>query len=411
MSSLPQHIGYKKAYDGSIITLEILGVNNESRAGVVDAQHALFRCSQAKVLAIEHPVEGKIKNTECENDDETVYEVGCIVNSPKVNETSPRSVHAKQIGEDVGGDFGSKLDVVFGEGLHYYLSREAAEGHRNFGTHLHPGVKPKTEEKTWHANGRPWRVNHFDGDCFHMEWADNGQLISKYRYKYGKNCGFFGLSEKWHDDGKPKERIEYSTKSRKHGFSVTYHGNGKLRSQDHYVKGKLRGWGLFHENGNMRELCYLKNQETGVSALPTTLVSLYATWYKDGKPEKLFHYLIPSDKLLPELRFDENLGVRMGDHLHGECFTWFPNGVRESLETFHEGKLHGKCQTWYSNGKMRSSVDYKNGLKNGEAITWPSDNSVGFTQTCYKGFYLQGKRVSKARHLMRKFAPLLQLGF
>ena len=301
--SSAQHIGYKKAEDGSIITLEIIGSHNESRSGVVDAQHALFRCSKAKVLAIDHPTKGKIDCVFCENDPKTLYKVGIIVKSPKVNEMFPMSFYAKQSEEDVNGDFGSKSNVVFGEGLHYYLSREAADSHRNFGTHIHSGLTPKKEEKTWHAsNGRQWRVNHFDGDCLHMEWAENGQLIGKYQYKYGKNSGFFGVRETWYNDGTHKERVEYSTKSRKHGISQT----------------------------------------------------------------------------------------------------WHPNGVRKSLETFHKGKLHGKSVTWLPNGKMWNSINYKNGLKNGVPKYSPTDDSFGFTKMCYKGFYLQGKRVNRARYLLGK---------
>jgi len=61
-----------------------------------------------------------------------------------------------------------------------------------------------------------------------------------------------------------------------------------------------------------------------------------------------------------ELRFDEQ-------KKNGECYTYYENGNKWSLNTFDHDVLDGDYKTWYESGKIFIDGQYEDGKKSG---TW-----------------------------------------
>jgi antitoxin component YwqK of YwqJK toxin-antitoxin module len=59
---------------------------------------------------------------------------------------------------------------------------------------------------------------------------------------------------------------------------------------------------------------------------------------------------------------------------NGECFSFFKNGQKQSLNTYENGLLNGEYKIWYQNGKLRVDGEY---LNDKEVGSWTFFDSLG----------------------------------
>ena len=100
-----------KACQNSIVTLQLLpdSITNESRSEVIDPAHAKFRCNKARVIDIVNCDSDKPMSSDISFRDETfVYQTNEIVSV---------------------SDFDIDGEVICGEGIHYFKTKEAAVSH------------------------------------------------------------------------------------------------------------------------------------------------------------------------------------------------------------------------------------------------------------------------------------------
>ena len=76
--------------------------------------------------------------------------------------------------------------------------------------------------------------------------------------------------------------------------------------------------------------------------------------------------------------------VRQGDSiLHGLRTLWYPDGTKESAETFAHGRRQGYAIRWHTNGRIRSVEHFTDGEPDGQAKYW---DDQGLLLACYNAF-------------------------
>jgi len=84
--------------------------------------------------------------------------------------------------------------------------------------------------------------------------------------------------------------------------------------------------------------------------------------YPDGKPKSREGFVILNGDTLP----------------HGLKTTWYPNGIRESVESYVDGFLQGYSLHWHPNGRLKAIERYAYGELNGQAKYWDeAGNLIG----------------------------------
>ena len=227
------NIGYKKASNGYIVKLEILGRNNEHREGI-KPEHvpfAKYACSEARVLDIYHsrisidPPRICVKEITSLTGN-LVYKVGSIV--------KPDS-----------------YDPMFGHGIHYFKSEEPA---------IMYGLN----------------VNNYTGK--YKSYHNNGQLRVVCSYKDGKLDGEYAS---YYAHGTMAEHAFY--KDGEHdGPFVDYHPNGQLASKGCYKQGQLDGkYVSYGSNGKLDEEFSCKDGDFDGD---------YITYYPNGQISDQYFY-------------------------------------------------------------------------------------------------------------------------
>ncbi len=166
------HLGYKRATlhrfqpystGNALVTIEVLGENNENRADVVDPDFAKFRCAEARVLSVENFYSGDSAAEAISfrwgkgADGGLVYRTGETVRPDKYDPNS---------------------SVVCSNGIHYYRTKEAALRH-------HGGLAWLTKH-----TGTVWT------------YRDNGLLIEKTYYADGRETDLPGKSDDINNNNK-----------------------------------------------------------------------------------------------------------------------------------------------------------------------------------------------------------------
>lgn len=166
------HVGYKKCCDDRIVKLEILGENNEGRSGIVDRKYAKFRCEQVLVLDIYH------SETKEKFQSATTY-------YDKYFEYTLLSVAKPH-------NYDTNIDKVCGEGIHYYLSEEAAIHHNIYMSCV--VFETDTQFTSYNDNGGiSAEYNMLNGEIHgeYKSYYHNGQMCAKKMYVNGKLHGYF----------------------------------------------------------------------------------------------------------------------------------------------------------------------------------------------------------------------------
>ena len=206
------HVGYKRCGD-YVVELEIIGENNERRKDVVDTckEYAKFRTSKAFVQ--------KIFNLD-----------KCVENIPVVkSDYDPNFVYKKGQVVEVK-DYDKDLNEVCSEGIHYFLSFEAAEFY---------GDMPEDytgEWKSWHDNGKLeyqewWKNGEKEG--VHKKWYENDQLKYQKEWKDGKKEG---VHKQWYENGQPESQGEFKN-GKCEGVHKRWYPDGQLEYKGDFKNG------------------------------------------------------------------------------------------------------------------------------------------------------------------------------
>jgi antitoxin component YwqK of YwqJK toxin-antitoxin module len=182
---------YKSA-SNCIVELEIdfnSAMTNLDRSYVVDANHAKFRCSKAFVVKIYN----KFTNCEQENvysdyDKNFIYNKGCNITTTFYN---------------------FEKDIVCTDGIHFYLTKEAAYFH-DLDKKMHNGT--------------------------YMKWYENGQIQLKCNINNGN---YEGLYEEWYHDGTRCIVCNYNNNNKLDGLFEQWYMSGKQYIKCNYKNGKL----------------------------------------------------------------------------------------------------------------------------------------------------------------------------
>ena len=219
-----------KSCGNYIVTMkkQVDTICNESRAGVVDRMHAMFRADKLLVVSIIHKESGKtidrIQNTTYRHN-QIWYEVSKVVSVD---------------------NYWSYLDRVCATGIHYFLSREAAFywNYRNKdGSNL-----------SWYDSGQKLeeRTNIGPGRAILKRWYTDGKKQLELNYINGK---LHGLYQSWHMNGKKHEECNY-VRDKLHGFYRRWYPSGKMSQECSYVDGILEGvYRSWHYTGQKDVVC------------------------------------------------------------------------------------------------------------------------------------------------------------
>ena len=148
-------------------------------------------------------------------------------------------------------------DVTIGQRTYYDNGKVFEEERYTNNGHVLHG-----EKTTWHRNGKRWQVLNYsngvlDGTCTSWdeegrelasceirngtgvlkEFHGNGKLISEETYLKGKK---HGNHRRWYDDGSLFADTQY-VNNEFEGWARSYHPNGQIRSESTYSKGKCHG--------------------------------------------------------------------------------------------------------------------------------------------------------------------------
>src|SRR3989304_6624529 len=187
---------YKGCRDGMLVTMEIdpNGPNNMERSGVVDPDHAKYRCRSAKVVRIEHVLTGETAEMATSGyDEQFCYRVGEMVEEP---------------------NYSAYIEWVCGLGVHFFLTMVPAKFHA---LHLICFKGYTGEYKCWHDNGRLgshgwYKDGKKDGE---WEWCDGrGERFQHGLYNDGGEEGEWEWCDEngkhwkhgWYKDGEWMER-------------------------------------------------------------------------------------------------------------------------------------------------------------------------------------------------------------
>ena len=185
-------IGYKIASSEGkrvLVTLEIpSGANtNLDRKDVKDKLYAKYRCDKAFVLCIEDEEGIKYKSASTS-----------IFSFKKIKYVVGEEIFEKDYDKDV--------NVVCGEGIHFFLTKEVA---------LLYGL-------------------HYLDEGEYKDWHSNGQLRVLSNYKEGKKNGEYKM---WYEDGKLHLFCNYKEDKLEGEYKLWYM-DGKLITDEVYVNGE-----------------------------------------------------------------------------------------------------------------------------------------------------------------------------
>ena len=232
---------YKSAKDYIIELLIDKSDKNNLGRRVYDSNYAKYRTEKAFVTRIYNKWDNQNEISEIRSDFDSkfIYRRGQFISELHYNNNDD--------------------DEVYVEGIHFYLTEEAAYYH-NFHYFLGNGIYTG-EYKSYFDDGKlKCKCQYYAGkiDGLYLEYNNSGTLVSRYHIKDG-------LFEFWHNNGNPKEKYTI-VNSQKQGSYEKWYENGDLETKCFY-----------DENGNFD--------------------GIYQYWYKDPKHFMICHY--KNGKLIP----------------------------------------------------------------------------------------------------------------
>lgn len=129
------------------------------------------------------------------------------------------------------------------------------------------------------------------------------------------------------------------------GSQKSYWENGKLKSELHYVDGRLNGICTWYDSNGQKQ--------TQASYVDDTLEGQYMRWHQNGQ--------------LAEERWYKK-GVQ-----DSVCMIYSEAGSLSSKDYYSCGKLNGESKKWYDNGQVFQEGQYVDGMMDGSwFIFYPS---------------------------------------
>ncbi len=197
---------------------------NLDRNDIVDANHSLYCCNQAKLKRIFHKITNKeIKYIRSTADPFFIY----VIES---------DIKAKY--------YDPQLNI----GINFYITLETA-------------LNNNLNAKKLFYNG-----------CV-KNWYDNGQLKQEKHYQYGKLNGSFKM---YHTNGKLRSQCNYKN-NKMNGVFKAWFDNEILEQECNYFDGKLHGqYYVWHPNKVLARQINFNNDAIHI---------LYKTWHPNRLPE------------------------------------------------------------------------------------------------------------------------------
>ncbi len=154
---------------------------------------------------------------------------------------------------------------------------------------------------------------------------------------------------------------ESTTPGVRHGPALSWHLNGEVESEEHYVDDRLEGRAhTFHNNGKRASRRhYAQGKKTGV----------WETWSAAGIRLSRYEY--------------------RSDQLHGVQKDYFPDGRIKLRERFRGGLRDGPSTRFHASGERHLAGPFTNGKKHGQWLEGANDGGL-------KGVfhYKDGQRVA-----------------
>lgn len=123
------------------------------------------------------------------------------------------------------------------------------------------------------------------------------------------------------------------------------------------------------------------------------------TFYKSGRPKEIISMLNGGDHGT-YFRFYDDAGslsamssYKNGKR-HGQCWSYFPNGVKELLRTYKDGVLDGPYIKFKPNGTWSERGYHSNGELHGECAQYD-----GAANTTKRVIYKYGKEEDYTKHM------------
>ncbi len=216
-------------------------------------------------------------------------------------------------------------------------------------------------------------------------WHPNGQIACDYHYVDGK---FDGENRETYASGHMRLHGMYQ-EGRKHGPFKQWYEDGTLSFQGKFVDDQLEGEFVeFYSNGTCRQKgCYQGGHLHG------TLEEWYENGQKksevsfvEGKEDQTIRMWNSQGTLLFQGAY--HLGERVGKH----TIYFEDSGKPREVMHFHDGKLHGKRELYYPNHQLQLLERYKEGEIDGEAKGYYEKGAVAFVR-----LYNEGKQIGKQR--------------
>jgi|GEM_PF-4687057 len=226
--------------------------------------------------------------------------------------------------------------------------------------------------RTFFADGKPKTETHWANDeqtGVAQEWWPNGKLKEKAHYQAGL---LNGERLRYRQDGTP-ESVEHFEPdptrpryARNTGTWKTFHSNGKLERETHYVEGRTDGLLRdYSETGQLTEsTCYRKGtlDDTASCGEPAN-----RSYFPDGKLRKEWRYgkgiaagfertLYRSGQVRESIAYAQ-------DHREGKSEQFYENGKLRVSQRFHDGKQDGEEKTFFEQGQPETLSVWKAGAK------------------------------------------------
>lgn len=119
-----------------------------------------------------------------------------------------------------------------------------------------------------------------------------------------------------------------------------------------------------------------------------------------------------------EISIDKQTGVRLyqGKPFTGDAITYYPDGKKSKMESFHKGMRHGYLKQWFPSGILSFDSNYIHGYKNGETKSWWRTGKLrslahyqnGKVHGEVKQWYASGERFKKMNYQDGKEVGLQQ---
>lgn len=180
----------------------------------------------------------------------------------------------------------------------------------------------------------------------HKTYHDNGQLEEEGHYVNGKEEG---LWKGYYENGQ-LEYIENYKNGVEHGESIEYYENGQIASKGQFKNGKEDGlWLSYFEDGSLR-------------AKGTVI---------DGKPHGDFIMYEDVNKIKEKGTYEH--GKKVGLWIENE---YYSNGnIEEEVQTL-DGQKHGVYKKFYEDGQLALMAEFKNGKANGPYKEYNKDGTL-----------------------------------